>query len=367
MRERRENSSIDYAQKKAASVLASKIELIILGTGDSGKTTLRKQLSNVHNKQFQDEKYRKTFASTIVANLIDGVLEVLTEMAGSRSSNEQDDERLVAFATLSEITRTPPPVMDEELATMLRRFIHEDPEFQQWTGGRGNNNKQRRAVQLQDCWFEFAEKLKAYPEWGGPGWIPDADDCVRSRVRTSGVIKEELVIDGLDFVLYDVGGQRAERRKWMHMFDSVLSCIYVAALSEYDQVLFEDRTKNRLEEALELFSDAINSPWFSQATTLLFLNKKDLFHQKYSIDRIPLNLSGCFPGAPLGNDDEDGAIGWISNEFTTRKRQGSGRMGKVFVHVTTATDPKNIKAVFRMARETILGKTMRAVGFVSEF
>jgi GTPase SAR1 family protein len=347
------NRIIENAQRKAELHSSSVIELIILGTGDSGKTTLRKQLANVHNKTFEDLDYRATFASTIIVNLIDGVLEILYEMG--RSTGILFDETI---AYLSEIARIhTPSILDKELAFTLMRFVHHEEEFKKFA------TTQR--VQLQDCWFVFAEKLKDYPNWGGPGWIPSADDCVRSRVRTSGIIREDLRIDGLPFVIYDVGGQRAERRKWMHMFDNVLSYIYVAALSEYDQVLFEDRTKNRLEEALELFSETVNSPWFTRATILLFLNKKDLFHKKFSIQRVPLNITGSFPSAPEDNDDEEGAIRWISNQFTIRKRQilPKGVLGsKVFVHVTTATDPSNIKAVFQLATETILKRNMRAVG-----
>ena len=36
--------------------------------------------------------------------------------------------------------------------------------------------------------------------------------------------------------IYDVGGQRNERRKWIHCFDDVTAVIFVAAINEYDQV-----------------------------------------------------------------------------------------------------------------------------------
>ena len=42
------------------------------------------------------------------------------------------------------------------------------------------------------------------------------------------------------FRLYDVGGQRSERRKWIQCFDDVRALLFVAALSGYDMVLFED-------------------------------------------------------------------------------------------------------------------------------
>lgn len=40
----------------------------------------------------------------------------------------------------------------------------------------------------------------------------------------------------------DVGGQRSERRKWIHCFDDVKAIIFIAAISEFDQVLREDKT-----------------------------------------------------------------------------------------------------------------------------
>ena len=45
--------------------------------------------------------------------------------------------------------------------------------------------------------------------------------------------------------MFDVGGQRSERKKWIHCFESVTSIIFCTALSEYDQVLLEDRNQVR--------------------------------------------------------------------------------------------------------------------------
>ena len=41
--------------------------------------------------------------------------------------------------------------------------------------------------------------------------------------------------------MFDVGGQRSERRKWIHYFESVTSIIFCTAISEYDQVLPEEK------------------------------------------------------------------------------------------------------------------------------
>ena len=39
--------------------------------------------------------------------------------------------------------------------------------------------------------------------------------------------------------MVDVGGQRSERRKWIHCFENVTSVMFLVALSEYDQYLHE--------------------------------------------------------------------------------------------------------------------------------
>lgn len=47
------------------------------------------------------------------------------------------------------------------------------------------------------------------------------------------------------FRMVDVGGQRSERRKWIHCFENVTSIIFLVALSEYDQILFESENEVR--------------------------------------------------------------------------------------------------------------------------
>merc|ERR1712048_1408681 len=96
----------------------------------------------------------------------------------------------------------------------------------------------------------------------------------------TGIVQSDFVIKSMAFPMFDVGGQRNERRKWIHTFDHVNAVVFVAALSEYDQVLFEDETQNRMEEALQLFEQIVNSKWFRSTSMILFLNKKDLFEQK---------------------------------------------------------------------------------------
>merc|ERR1712107_975016 len=95
-----------------------------------------------------------------------------------------------------------------------------------------------------------------------------------------GIVEENYVIDGVLFTVFDVGGQRNERRKWIHCFEKVTAVIFVAAINEFDQMLYEDNKVNRMDEAIILFDEICNSKWFKRTNMILFLNKKDLFEEK---------------------------------------------------------------------------------------
>jgi G-protein alpha subunit len=59
--------------------------------------------------------------------------------------------------------------------------------------------------------------------------------------------------------MFDVGGQRDERRKWIQCFNDVTAIIFVTACSSYNMVLREDPTQNRLRESLDLFKSIWNN------------------------------------------------------------------------------------------------------------
>ena len=61
----------------------------------------------------------------------------------------------------------------------------------------------------------------------------------------------------------------------------------------------EDRSKNRLQEAIDLFGQVVNSHLFAKTDVILFLNKKDLFEEKIKTvdpaEWFPDYASGCNP------------------------------------------------------------------------
>ena len=91
----------------------------------------------------------------------------------------------------------------------------------------------------------------------------------------------------------NLGGQRNEQKKWIHCFDDVTAVIFVAALSEYDQVLFEDASTNQMVEAVDLFAEICNNHFFTNSSMVLLLNKKDLFEEKITHVDIAHTCTGA--------------------------------------------------------------------------
>ena len=85
--------------------------------------------------------------------------------------------------------------------------------------------------------------------------------------------------------------------------------MFVAALTDYDECLYENASVNRLQESLDVFESLQEQHTWQ---TLLILNKMDLFKEKYGHQKIPLNASGLFPHAPSSTDDINWAIDWIA-------------------------------------------------------
>ena len=74
-----------------------------------------------------------------------------------------------------------------------------------------------------------------------PNYLPTDQDVLRSRVKTTGITETHFKIGELNYKLFDVGGQRSERKKWIHCFENVTAIIFLVAISEYDQLLYEDQ------------------------------------------------------------------------------------------------------------------------------
>mmetsp|Transcript_7251 Transcript_7251/g.9182 ORF Transcript_7251/g.9182 Transcript_7251/m.9182 type:complete len:394 (+) Transcript_7251:264-1445(+) len=347
----------------------SRVKLLLLGAGESGKTTVLKQMTILHGGGFS-EKYKQEMKPKICFNIIEGC-EAIVKAAGKFGNKfESDDAQRAAEIVLDKKNKVlgSSAQIDDELADAVL-LLQKDAAFQKTL-------ESRSKFQIQESWDEFAKRLSKYPTWGGNDWLPSVEDILLARVRTTGIVDQTFNIDGVQFQIIDVGGQRSERRKWMGLFGGVTGLIFVAALSEYDQVLFEHSGTNRLVESLKLWETNANRPDFKDSALLLFLNKFDLFQQKYYEQKVPIGYDGEFVkedpannAPPTWDNEKDNkceiAINWFKRLFL--HQVSADRVPLVYIHVTTALDPSNMETVIAACASHILQQNMKRSGLVPAF
>jgi GTPase SAR1 family protein len=194
----------------------------------------------------------------------------------------------------------------------------------------------------------------------GPDWIPNDDDAVMARVKTTGIVTIEIdhPIENkqndesdpkfLRFQVVDVGGQRNERKKWIHCFDDVKAILYCDNLAGYNQVLYEDSTKNRMIESLEIFTKLTHNSLFEKTPIFLFLNKRDLFEKMVT----EVDMKVTFPEYKGGKDYKN-AMDFVQTNF---KRQAPSSHEQVYVQVLVASWKREVRVAFEEVKKILYDK-----------
>ncbi|MEZ0208886.1 MAG: guanine nucleotide-binding protein subunit alpha, partial [Candidatus Paceibacterota bacterium] len=174
--------------------------------------------------------------------------------------------------------------------------------------------KSMQAVYQRSAEFQLADSthytMKNIHRFAESDYLPTFQDLLNLHARTTVFTNFTFQCDNLTFTIVDIGGQRSERRKWLHFFPEVSLLAFVVAVSEYDMGLREDPKVKRMHESLMLFSDLFNGPWFKSCDIVLLLNKIDLFEAK--IAQTDLNV--CFPEYRGGKNYEL-ALQYIEGQF----------------------------------------------------
>lgn len=214
--------------------------------------------------------------------------------------------------------------------------------------------------QLIDCAKYFLDRLG---EIRKHDYMPNEQDILRCRVLTSGIFETRFKVDKVTFHMFDVGGQRDERRKWIQCFNDVTAIIFVSACSSFNMVLREDPTQNRLRESLDLFANIWNNRWLRTISVILFLNKQDLLAEKIAAGKS--HIEDYFPEyadyqippdaqpAPGEQTELVRAKYFIRDEFLKISTSTGDGRHYCYPHFTCAVDTENIRRVFQDCRDII--------------
>ncbi|SCV69588.1 BQ2448_2608 [Microbotryum intermedium] len=383
------NREIDAILSKEKALASREVKCLLLGAGESGKSTILKQMALLSGGTHSDAE-RQAYREIIYSNAVQSmqvVVLALEELGLPLSSSRNTffaehfrrldiqpgksrclEENFHLINSYSFVGSLKIDVMDD-LGNLHPELV--EGLISLW------NEPAVRACVAQSHRFQLNDSAQyfftAASRIGTHGYLPTDADILRSRVRTTGITEAQFQMsERLTFRCFDVGGQRSERKKWIHCFEDVNIVFFVVAISEFNQTLREDKTTNRVSEACVLFQSISNSRyagWVSaegrvevsdeadlsryacpssdgspnQGSLLLFLNKTDLLETKLQHTRF----SDSFPDY-RGENTVIGVQQYMLNVFKSLCRK------TIYAHFTCATDTQAMKVVLAAVENHII-------------
>ncbi|KAL7752077.1 guanine nucleotide-binding protein subunit alpha [Sorochytrium milnesiophthora] len=320
------------------------MKILLLGAGESGKSTILKQMTMIYGQGFTHNE-RIMYRILLHNNTITAFRALLDGMAKLGIALADPQRNAQWMATITELREV---LAVKELSPDMVAAIKSlwaDPGVQ-LAYARSNE------FQLMDSAKYYFSEIDRITR---SDYLPTDADILRVRVKTTGIAETKFQAGDFTYRVFDVGGQRSERKKWIHCFENVTSILFLVAVSEYDQKLFEDESTNRIQEALTLFESICNSRWFVKTSMILFLNKIDLFKEKL----VTSPPERYFPNYPVGLRDYPKAIRWFRAAFEALNQNPEK---KIFCHFTCATDTQQIRFVMAAVQDTIIQANLALAG-----
>lgn len=346
--------------------------LLLLGTGESGKTTIIKQMKIIHINGFSEQE-RCDKIPFIKQNIRESIHDIVYNMDKINPPVYLENENSkISAAYILKLG------LDNEIEYNEDFFNHVKVLWAD--AGVKECFDRSNEYQLIDSARHFLGRLG---EVKRRDYIPTTEDILFCRIKTVTISTIDFNVPvspkhggGLaQFSLTDVGGQRGERRKWISVFEGIESILFLIAASDFDQTLREDVRKNRLQEAFELFEDMLWSNFLRKAGMIVFLNKQDILQKKIEsgkqLEKYFSEYKSYVPekGQNIKSEYERAKF-FMRHKLIqiSKDKPAPEQVGlipgfdireeipdrSIYIHFTTATDTNNIKLVFESVRDIIL-------------
>ncbi|KAG2387398.1 hypothetical protein C9374_001730 [Naegleria lovaniensis] len=317
------------------------VKLLLLGSGESGKSTFFKQVRIISQRPFSEIERRRV-KNTVHFNVVSSMavmcqkLKDLNEHDQLSEELQQCSERVLALSkNRSFMTSTNAAskggernFYTEEIASDIEKL---------W-----NNELVQRVFQThrnQVHVFDGAEYFFArLDRIRSADYVPTEEDLLHCRQKTIGIVEVSFEFEGLKFSLFDVGGQRSERKKWVNCFEGVSAVVYVSSLADYDLKMYEDDSLNRMDDSLNVFEGLCNG-YFKETPIIIVLNKTDIFKKKLQVHGIDT----CFSDYKGDKSSYDESVQFIRQKFLALNKFDEQR---IWMHDCCATSTEDVRLVF---------------------
>eukprot|EP00121_Abeoforma_whisleri_P016395 Awhi_evm1s15046 len=185
------NEEIERQLAEDEKELNREVKLLLLGAGESGKSTIAKQLRIIHNKPFSDEEI-VSYKPIVYQNTIQSMAIILRAMGTLKPPIE------ISNATNKDLAQT---VMDhsDDLVTLECSFPDDiaDAIIALWQDDDVLACYERRSdYQLGDSaryLFTNIDRFRA------GDYLPSQEDVLHSRVKTTGIVETRFQHEDMTF------------------------------------------------------------------------------------------------------------------------------------------------------------------------
>ncbi|PBK68546.1 heterotrimeric G-protein alpha subunit, GPA2-like protein [Armillaria solidipes] len=330
--------------KEAKAKMTTQVKVLLLGSGDSGKSTVLKQMRLIHKIPFTPQEI-ESYRQLTFDNLTGGLRCILDAMEDMELKVSEDNIGYIDVIDNARYLKDGEPFPVEYLEPLKALWC--DPGIHKaWQ--RGNE-----AALPENLEYFFSDLDRLFDSQ----YQPTEQDIIHCRVRTTGIKETVFYLRERELTMVDVGGQKSERRKWIHCFQDVTSILFLVSLSGYDQCLVEDKDANQMQDAMTIWDSICHSQWFKYTSIILFLNKNDLFEKKIPHSDIK-NFFPDFDGEP---GDVRAGRDYFKRRFSKlATKAGRHKEREIYIHITTATDTAMLRVVMAAVEGSILSSNIRA-------
>ncbi|RIA90594.1 guanine nucleotide binding protein, alpha subunit [Glomus cerebriforme] len=337
--------------------------LLLLGSSESGKSTVLKQIKIIHGNGLEDE--RQQYRRIVHLNVLTA-MKALTNALTSFGYT-LDSSNLIHLEKFSRLNSVKDSLNRNSMSVQaaVRDARLDDNAFQLFM----EHSEAIKAlwkdpaiikaydhaseIGLQDSAKYFLDRVDAFAK---ADYLPTDEDILQARVRTMGVTEHLFKIDGTTYKIYDVGGHRSQRHFWAPYFDDVNAIIFMAAVSSFDQTLEEAPNVNRMTDAIQLFGSICNHPLFVNTSIILFLNKIDILKRKLEF----IQLKDYFPDYE-GDNKFQSVTKFFQNTFINCNENDEKH---IYVHFTHATDTKQMRVIVASVNDIVQRMNLKASGLI---
>ncbi|KAJ3306052.1 hypothetical protein HDV03_000589 [Kappamyces sp. JEL0829] len=309
-------------EKQKWKKLQREPRVLILGSSDSGKSTLLKQLKILHGDGFTPSE--RIQATNRIRGAIFGALATLLAILEGPASKELQEKYsdIFEYANCWDVQQTE---VDADIIPAICEAVREQAILDIFKEG------QHTLPDTTEFFLENVSRILCND------YIPTNEDILSLRMVTQSVSETIFTIKGVPYHFYDVSGLTYHRKVWTGYFSNVDTVLFVASLSAYNQMLVEDPTVNRMADAMVLFQQIGNHPLLVKVPFILFMNKRDIYEKKAK--KIPIiNYFPEYSGKKF-------SISQGASFFRDKLYAQCPQTHIIAAHVTCATDTKAMEVI----------------------